>query len=179
MPNYSTNKIQPTCDTTRRRLVNFVLHQQRTNSDELGFLPRLAITEYAERNQIIATSQNGDLLSYALFYDGRNGHRPRKNPHRLHVHQISTIYEARLLHHATNLINTLYDLANQRAFTEITAWVANDIPANEFWQTIGFTHVATRRGGKRRNRLHNLWLLKIEPYSNTPAATPPALSVIQ
>ena len=142
-------------------LVDYVVAQQTRHREQLGFLPRIAIAEYADRRQILPAVQNDELAAYALFYDGRNGHRPRRNPFTLHVHQICTQYDARRLYHATALINRLIDRANINNFREITAWVANDIPANDFWEAIGFKHVATRLGGAKRNRVHNLWRLPI------------------
>lgn len=144
---------------TPAALVRYVVHQQSLNRDELGFLPTLAITEYAERRQILPAVDNGDLAAYALFYDGRNGNPPKRNPGRLHVHQICTAHDTRRIYHATHLINALIERAQQRKFNEIAAWVADDIPANAFWQALGFKHIATRLGGQKRNRLHNLWLL--------------------
>lgn len=148
-------------DFTPATLARYAVAQQRKHREELGFLPRLAITEYADRGQIIPALENGELAAYVLFYDGRNGNRPVRHPNTLHIHQICTQYDARRLQNATHLINRLLDRAIENRFTEITAWVATDIPANQFWRDVGFTHIASRLGGEKRNRIHNLWRMEV------------------
>lgn len=150
----------PAPDSTEK-LVTYACHLQRQHTDELGFLPELAIRQYAERRQILLAHENDQPCAYVLYYDGRKGNRPRLDPLTLRIHQLCTQYDARRLAHATHLINRIYDIATTGRFTRIRAWVANDIPANDFWHAVGFTLHGTRQGGRRRNRLHNLWILNL------------------
>lgn len=142
--------------------VRFASHLQRKHTDQLGFLPTVAIKEYAQRGQILLAHQNDQPCAYAIYFDGRNGNRPRFDPLTIRIHQLCTQEDARRILHATHLVNQIYDIAKTGHFTAIRAWVAHDIPANEFWHAVGFNIHATRQGGRRRNRLHNLWILNLE-----------------
>lgn len=143
------------------KLAKYAIAQQKLHREQLGFLSRVAIETYAERGQIIPAVDNGDFVSYALFYDGVNGNTPKREPTILRIHQICTQYDARMLQHATHLVNRLIDIAAAKGLTKLRAWVADDIPANDFWTTIGFEIVATRVGGHTRERLHNCYMLDI------------------
>ena len=153
----------PSPATPLDQAIAYAIAQQRKHSDELGFLTRQAIEQYAARGQLILSHENADPASYAIFFTGRNGNRPRLDPYTLRIHQICTQYDARRITHATQLVTRVVDVANARGFHAIRAWVADDIPANQFWKAIGFEIVATRRGGRRRKRTHNLWLLHLQP----------------
>lgn len=154
-------------------LQKYVEKMQRLHNEELGFLPSCAIREYVERDQVLPATENGELCSYALYFDGRNGKRPRLHPSTLKIHQICTQYDARFLHHATTLINRILAVATDKNFRTIQAWVATDIDANDFWSAVGFTCVAQRIGGKKRGRIHNLWELTLVNDSH-PAEPIPA-----
>jgi hypothetical protein len=148
---------------TPDQLQTYAEHLQRLHPEELGFLPRLAIQEYAHRGQIILATQNDQPAAYALFYDGRNNKRPRRHPFSLHVHQICTQDDALFLQHATSLLRRLELRAQRNHMTAITAWVAHDIPATAFWEATGFTQIASRKGGAKRNRIHRLYKKLIPP----------------
>lgn len=148
-------------------IVRYACHLQRQHTDQLGFLPTVAIREYADRGQVIVATENDDPVSYVLFYTGRHGNRPKRDPLTCRIHQLCTQYDARRLAHATHLLNQVIDIATAAHFLELQAWVADDLPANDFWQAVGFHKVAQRWGGERRNRLHNLWKLEL-PAAPTP-----------
>ncbi len=48
--------------------------------------------------------------------------------------------------------------AEAEGYQQISCWVADDIPANEFWRSMGFRLSGSRPGGARRGRMHNLWI---------------------
>lgn len=136
---------------------------QRLLYDQIGFLPRVALAEYHARGQIRPALENGDPCGYLLWYDGRNGNRPRRDPWHLHIHQAAISYDVQRRQHGTALVKWLLRRASRNAFRTIGCWVASDIPANAFWRDLGFEHIATRIGGRRRNRLHNLWMRPVQP----------------
>lgn len=148
------------------RLTNYVMDLQRRNREELGFLPAMAIREYAARSQILPAGTNHDWYGYLLFYDGRNGNLPRKHPTTLKIHQVCIQYDVRRVLHATRLVDTIVQRAHDRGMTHVQAWVATDIDANAFWKALGFRIIDTRQGGRKRNRLHHLWSLKIPAVRN-------------
>lgn len=138
-------------------LVPYVIHLQSQHREELGFLPRLAIQEYSARGQIIPAIENDTICGYMLYYSGRNGNRPRNHPDTLKIHQMCVQYDARRVHHALRLFDLSTRLAAEKGMHTVEAWVASDIDANAFWNATGSIHVATRLGGRKRNRYHNLW----------------------
>lgn len=143
--------------TEQIRLVRYCDHLQSMHPDELGFLPRVAIAEYSERRQIFPATQNGEWCGYILFFDGRNGKRPRLHPYTLKMHQICIQYDVRRVLHATRLVDRLVRRAEQSGMNCIEGWVASDLDANVFWDAVGFEKVDTRLGGRKRKRVHNLW----------------------
>jgi len=142
-------------------LARYAEHLQRLHPEELGFLPRMSIREYSQRGQIIPAFENDDCCGYVLYYDGRNGNRPRKHPYTLKIHQMCVEYDARRVHHALDLFARTTRIAVCGGMTHIEAWVASDIDANAFWSATGCEHVATRMGGRKRHRLHNLWRFQL------------------
>ena len=158
--------------------VAYAVAQQKRHSDELGFLPRQSIEQYAARGQLIISHENEDPASYAIYFTGRNGNRPRVDPYTLRIHQICTQYDARRITHATRLINRIMDVGYAQQFHSIRAWVADDIPANDFWKAVGFTIVGTRKGGRRRNRRHNLWTFDLMPTLFTQHTGHPPLQAL-
>ncbi len=135
----------------------YVRHLLSLHRDELGFLSTLALHEYWQRGQILLQHENGQPCGYVLWYDGRNGNRPLRRPADLAIHHACIQYDARRITHGTELVRWIVQHARASGFSRINAWVADDIPANAFWKAIGFQHVATRLGGEKRKRVHNLW----------------------
>jgi GNAT superfamily N-acetyltransferase len=142
-------------------LAKFAAALQRKHTDELGFLPTVALREYAERGQIIPASENDEPIGYVLYFDGRAGKPPAKHPDRVKLHQVCIQYDARGIYHGTQLVREVERRARTHGFSTVTAWVASDLPANQFWRAIGYELNDTRPGGKRRNRIHNLWIRHI------------------
>ena len=147
----------------QHQLAAFVLSEQNRNRESLGFLPRQAIETYAEHRQIIPATVRGQLVSYCILFDGQPGQRPQRDPYDLRVYQLCTDFNARRLTHATGLINRVYEHAIATGFRRIRLYCANDLPANDFWSTLGFELGGTRLGGNKRDRVHNLWILNLPP----------------
>lgn len=151
------------------RLVGYADSLQRKLHEMIGFMPRTVISEYWERGQIRPAFQNDQLCGYLLYYDGRNGNMPKRQPFHLHVHQAAIQYDAQRRYHGESLVTSIQHHARKHGFRTIGAWVATDIDANAFWHAMGFVHIATRKGGRRRNRFLNLWMCDV-PYSRTSPA---------
>lgn len=146
-----------------RQLIGYADHLQRRLHEMIGFMPRMVLEEYWQRGQIKPAYENGDLCGYLLYYDGRNGNMPIRQPFHLHVHQAAIDYDAQRREKGTLLVDSIKHRARKNGFRTIGAWVATDIDANDFWRAMGFVHTATRHGGKRRARLHNLWMHHLLP----------------
>lgn len=152
-------------------VLKYVQHLQDANTNALGFLTSSALREYHDRRQIIPAAENDELVAYALYFDGRNARPPKRDPHTFRIIQLCTDYEARRLKHATALVNELIDRAQAGRFHRLRAWVADDLPANDFWQAIGFQRSASRVGRAKSQRRHNLWILELDRNPPPPTHT--------
>ncbi len=146
---------------TAEALLKYVVSLQAKHREELGFLPRLALSEYVDRGQVWPSFENGDVVGYCLFYDGRNGHGPVRHPDVLKVHQVCTQYDARNLWRAAGLIGSVIRRAEQGGFRWVTARVAQEIDANGFWRAMGFELRGIVAGGAKRGRKLNVWRLRV------------------
>jgi ribosomal protein S18 acetylase RimI-like enzyme len=164
----------PRTAKAQARLAAFVESEQKKNRESLGFLPRQAIATYAEHRQIIPATANGQLVSYCILFDGQPGARPKRDPYDLRIYQLCTDFDARRLAHATHLMNQVYEHAIATGFRRIRLFCADDLPANDFWNTIGFTTNETRPGGWNRQRVHNLWVLNLPTQLDPDSGDSPA-----
>lgn len=142
-------------------LLKYADHLQKSCYQAVGFLPRQALSEYIERGQIIPASEGGEPCGFMTFFDGRNGKRPKNDPHTIRIYQIAIQDDARRIYHGTGLISRLLYHAALNDFTRLGLWCATDLPANAFWRALGFTQDKTRIGGNKDGRLHDHWYLDV------------------
>lgn len=140
----------------------YVQHLQDTNKHAVGFLPTLALQQYADRNQLWLATENDDPCGYLLFGSNRRP-RLRRAPDTMRVIQACLQYDARRVHHATRLVRKLIQHSTTNRYTQISLWCASDLEANQFWSSLGFTHSGTRLPHRARKapRLHNRWILDL------------------
>src|SRR5665213_689584 len=119
-----------------------VREQGDSERDVLGFLPRSVYSEAAVQGKLyVATVEVAGREHYAghLLYGG-------KFPN-LRVFQLYTLPQFRGQHIGSNLIDSLATDAESQYYLTISARVASDLPANEFWERMGFKTVRTVKGG--------------------------------
>jgi hypothetical protein len=134
-------------------LLGFVRSLMEKNYEAVGFLPMPRLEEYAERGQILTTTENGDLCGYLVW-----GNRwPR-----LRVYQACVCYDARRREHGLAMVRDLLRIATESNCDMVSLWCADDLEANSFWQTAGFRFGGQRSGGHKRGRKHNLWVITLE-----------------
>lgn len=133
------------------RYSNLVQQQGDSERDVLGFLPRSAYWEAAAQGKLyVATAEVAGEEHYAghLLYGGRFPH--------LRVFQLYTLPQFRGRHIGRQLIDALVSEAESQYYITISARVAADLAANEFWQRMGFKTIRTVAGGAARGRQINL-----------------------
>lgn len=121
------------------------------NRDSLGFLPRTAYFEAAEKgNLMIAVAGDGPSEMYAghLLFGGRFPH--------LKVFQLYVDASFRGLGVATELLSRLIRYAERHCALSVSARVAADLPANAFWERKGFALLREEEGGASRGRRINI-----------------------
>ena len=133
------------------RYSSLVQQQGDSERDVLGFLPRSAYSEAAAQGKLyVATAEVAGEEYYAghLLYGGRFPH--------LRVFQLYTLPKFRGRHIGRQLIDTFVSDAESQYCITISARVAADLPANEFWERMGFKTIRTVAGGITRGRQINL-----------------------
>ncbi len=133
------------------RYSNLVQQQGDSERDILGFLPRSAYSEAAAQGKLyVATAEvaGGEYYAGHLLYGGRFPH--------LRVFQLYTLPQFRGRHIGRQLIDTLISDAESQYYITISARVAADLDANEFWERMGFRTIRAMAGGVTRARQINL-----------------------
>lgn len=137
----------------------YVVDLQNKNRISVGFLPTVAIREYFDRSQIWVARENGDPCGYLLFGSHRHV-RPVYDMGTMKIIQACVQYDARRVAHATRLVQALELKAVQDGYERIALWCAEDLEANVFWRSMGFSNCGTRIGGtsRKKPRIHNRWI---------------------
>jgi len=137
---------------TANTIADFCEALRSRDSDALGYVPAVAYHDALTRGRLELETENDEPCGFAFW--GR-----RKNLVR--IYQCVIAHDARRVLHATRLVARTLALPGARGATELALRVATDLPANEFWQSIGCRVIGTQRGGKRRHRTINLYRLSL------------------
>lgn len=127
----------------------YVLGLARKHYEEIGFLPAPKLEEYRDAGQLWVADENGEPCGFLMWGRGWPV---------LRVYQVCIQYDAQRRLHGAQLVGRLINKAEAEGYERISCWVADDIPANDFWHAMGFRKVAEREGGKKRGRKHNGWV---------------------
>ncbi len=153
------------CDDLQRKLAKFV-----------GYLHKPALEKYARRDQIFPAFDNDELCGYVLFNDTPAKKLRTNIPACARIYQAAIQYDAQRIRHGSAIVNQVAARARQRGFWFLDCFVTDTIPANEFWKTIGFDLVGSRKGGNKRNRILNHWRLRLPAQPKTPLITIPPIT---
>src|SRR5579871_1173474 len=122
--------------------VRLFVEKVRTSADQdkmaLGFLPAAAYEEAANRGNLLVAKCGDAYAGHLLF----GGSYPV-----LRVFQLYVVENFRRYGIGKQLIGSLTRFATKHGYLSISASVADDLPANRFWEKSGFVTVRTRPGG--------------------------------
>ena len=125
--------------------LDHVRHLADANRGTLGFLPATAYREAAMKGRLWVavggTTTNARELRGYLFFGDRFP--------RLRVYQVYVCPRFRASGIARRLINKLKRYGERHEYLTITARVASELPANEFWNSLGFNVTGRCPGGKK------------------------------
>lgn len=122
---------------------------------ELGFFTPTVYRESARRRRLwVAVRPGSGEVAGFLRFGGT--HQQFK------VFQIFTLDTARRQGVAGRLLNELVRYGEQQSVLSITARVAADLPANQFWVRHGFALHRTEPGGRTTNREINVYLRELD-----------------
>ena len=118
------------------------------NKKAFGFLSTSAYEQMASKGQLwIAVGSSKELKGYLMF----GGTMPT-----LKVFQVYACESVKGQGVARQLIDTLKEYAREKSYHSILARVASDLPANGFWENVGFTIYRQDKGGKTTRRIINI-----------------------
>lgn len=127
-------------------LIALAEHLQRMEPHALGFLPMSAYHHAARRGTIqpIRLSR-GRPVGFLL-------HGPPRPGSFVRIYQIAVTPDHRREYHGTHKLRDLQNLAEKHGTDWITLRCADDLPALEFWRSVGALELCTRPGSKRTGR---------------------------
>jgi hypothetical protein len=150
--------------------LKFLDHLQKKYSNQLGFLPRQALEWNIERGNVSLALENDEPAAYLL---GRPGYM--HDPHFGIIYQAAVSYDAQRRLLGTALVQHFVDRLSAAGVPGLQSvpgagvpgaggvkliglWCAQDIEANEFWNSCGFEAIAARHGSRRKGRVHIFWV---------------------
>lgn len=134
--------------------VVFIDSLQKVNAEELSFYPKVVFEREILASRILLARVNGDPAGY--IYHGAFAQI-------LKIHQACIEYDLRGQLYGAQLVRFLEDIADKFDVMSITLRCGSNIPANGFWQAMGFYCQAVTPGGVRRMRDINNWRKDISP----------------
>jgi len=118
------------------------------NKGAFGFLSASVYEQMASKGQLwVAVDSGGKLKGYLMF----GGTMPT-----LKVFQIYTCESVKKSGVGKMLIDELKGYARNGQYHTISARVASDLPANSFWERVGFPVYRQVNGGKTKKRIINI-----------------------
>jgi GNAT superfamily N-acetyltransferase len=139
-------------------LLKYVEHLQAKNSDELGFLPRQVFEQRAEDGQLFLGLLCGEPAGYILAGTGFQGV--------MRCVQVAIQYDVRRRLYGAMLVAAVEQYGEARGCSRILLRCGSDLPANDFWRSLGYTLDFTEAGGaqRRHRRDHiNVWSKPLFP----------------
>lgn len=141
-------------------LVQAVQTNADSNRDALGFLPAQVYEHAARQGTLfVAVERNGRGAEYAghiLF----GATYPRAK-----IYQVFVVPAARKHGIGKRLVEALLSHLEEKQYLSVTARVASDLAANNFWSALDFETLGTKSGGTTRRRTINIRVRQL----NTPA----------
>ena len=125
---------------------------RRKNAYCLGFIPAASFRMAAERNRLLVETQDNEPVGFVLW--AKRGRQAR-------IHQCVVEEEFRRLRHASRLVAETVNMLSRWKIDRLRMRVADDLPANGFWQSIGCRLTTTVPGGKTWGRTINIYDLPV------------------
>ena len=140
---------------------------QKKHSKQLGFFPRKQFEGYLEMDGVLVAECNGTPIGYVLYKDRYSGRDDLGA-----VFQVVVEDEYRRHCVAAALVKEVFERAAYgcRLFC---CWCAQDLPANYFWEGLGFVPIAFRTGSRKKGkggepRMHILWQRRVRADDDHP-----------
>jgi len=129
-------------------IANWITGLMAENTDALGFIPDTTLRErYIAKNRyIFQCDEKGRPTGYLLYGALNFGQS-------VAISQACIQYDKRLHGYGEVAVAELVNRAEKIQASSIYLRCADDLPAVQFWQSLGFKIVGVEPGGARRNRM--------------------------
>lgn len=121
----------------------FVVHLQKLWSNNLGFLPRVALAEYINSKQLLLVRENGQAAGYLNWTCTKAG--------MVRIPQVALEPELLRTTVGSKIMAHLKRAAVRGDCSVIRLTSRSDLPANLFWPTLGFNVTAVYANPTKRN----------------------------
>lgn len=160
-------------------IANWIAGLMAENTDALGFIPNTTLkTRYiAKSRYVLQADERGRTVGYLLYGALRYG-QP------VVIAQSCIQYEKRLRGYGEKAFLELLRRCRLAGASSIHLRCADDLPAVQFWQSLGFQILKIEPGGARRGRMivkmvYLLSLPLLRPANNGMHATPTAAPLVE
>jgi N-acetylglutamate synthase-like GNAT family acetyltransferase len=133
---------------------------QKPNSRELGFFPRGQLQGYIEKHGVLIAEASGRPIGYVAYAD-----RYLKRDELGIIVQLCVEPGTRRSFVGMALVKAVFE-RSPYGCKMYCCWCAQDIAANMFWESMGFSAIAfrtgsTTKGTKKSPRIHIFWQRRI------------------
>lgn len=134
-----------------------ILALQKTESNKLGFLPGVALTEYLGKGLVyVCELRDRSIVGYVISrkWLGEN-HEIRP------ILQLTVIAPLRRMGVGRLLVSKVAAAATLDGQAALQAWTREDLPANRFWDRLGFDLIGDRKPHTARRKIALLWRYRL------------------
>jgi GNAT superfamily N-acetyltransferase/predicted nucleic acid-binding protein len=130
-----------------------VIKHADQEKDALGFFPNAVYRQFAAQGKLIVAVDGSHYLGHLLF----GAVAPHARVLQTHVRR-----QSRSKGIGRRLVEELVRYAEEWNYISLTARVASDLEANQFYQSLGFRLVRTAAGGATRKRTINVMVRELD-----------------
>lgn len=132
--------------------LSFILQLQKRFSNELGFLPKIALEWYLENHRVLLATENDEPAGYVLGRD-----LLRWNPAIRPITQAAIQFDAQRRGAGLALVRRTEDEGREAGQVATQACCREGIDANDFWQLAGYEKICQLTPQTKRNQPMNIW----------------------
>lgn len=145
----------------------YCVRLMKRSTDYLGFLPKDALKEHIDYNHVLIAKYDGSPLGYAV-----HGAPAKKLWSATRIFQLAVepiIWRNTI---GTHLVRRIAEQAHRTCTATLSLRCRDGIPANAFWQALGFKMEHLELGGLRRRKLIIHWRIPVhQALPSSPADT--------
>lgn len=136
--------------------LGFIDALQKLHSHAVGWMPTKQLENYVSSSKtLVAVDNQGRNVGYSIAQDR---YLSRDECGIVYQLNVAPVLQRHLI--GARLLETVFQNASYgcRLFS---CWCAQDLPANHFWEAMGFVPLAFRTGSRNKQRIHIFWQRRI------------------